>query len=71
MARLTVGDLNKKVTIEQVMEAFKPEDFIKALELDALIEHWTDKEGLHITPFTRELKATLDDIFEESIQELL
>lgn len=53
--KLTIGDLDKTLTVAQVLALV--DDVAAAVRdnVEANIEHWSDDDGLHWTPFQNDL----------------
>lgn len=60
--KLTLGDMTKAITVEDAIEAAETASHSVYTLVQALLEHWTDDEGLHQTPFSKELAESLPEV---------
>lgn len=68
-AKITIGDLSKTMTVEQAQEMLDYMVSLAETTVDALIEHWTDDEGLHHIPFEKDLAKNLREDAERALYE--
>lgn len=57
--RLTLGDLDKTLTVRQAMELAQDVRHEVSERFESLLEHWTDDEGIHYEPLGRDLEDQL------------
>lgn len=60
--KITLGDLQATLTVEQVIELIEQVVSVTRDHIEATIEHWTDDDGLHWTPFQNDLDSELPGI---------
>ena len=65
--RLTNGDMAKTVTVEATVEAVELAANKAYTLVQALLEHWTDNEGLHEGQFLKELAAELPKALSDGV----
>lgn len=61
---ITLGDLEKTLTVEQALELVKHVVSEVLVSVDASIEHWTDDEGLHWTPFQKDVDKKMPQLID-------
>ena len=71
MTTIRLGDLEQTVTIGDVIDAMDQQVAETRDLVIALIEHWTDDEGLHLTPFLKELQSSLEERSDNIAKELI
>lgn len=60
--QLVNGDLDKLMSVEEVQEMLEEfAEHLVTVVVPGRMEHWTDDEGLHRTPFEKDLKTTVED----------
>lgn len=65
--KLTLGDMAKAVTVEDTIEAVELASNSAYTLVQALLEHWTDDEGLHERQFLKELAAKLPKALSDGV----
>lgn len=58
-SRILLGDLDKTITVGEALDAFEQALAELSYLVEGRIEHWTDDEGLHVSPFQDDLETTL------------
>lgn len=57
--KITLGDLKATLTVEQALELIDQVVSAARDNIEANIEHWSDDDGLHWTPFQNDLDEEL------------
>ena len=71
MTTIRLGDYEQTATIGEVIDALGQQvDETRDLVV-GLIDHWTDDEGQHMTPFLKELQSTLEKRADDIAKELI
>jgi len=63
--RLRLSDLEQTVTLGEVWDKLDTGALIQLVR--AGIEHWTDDEGLHVTPFEEDLRDDLQHWWDTEV----
>lgn len=69
--RLTLGDLETTITVGEALEIANLVAERVRDNIEANIEHWTDDEGLHMIPFTKDLNEEVPQTVTNAIVEYL
>lgn len=65
--QLTNGDLVKTVSVEDAIEATELSTNKAYTLVQALLEHWTDNDGLHSAQFLKELAVELPKVLSDGV----
>lgn len=57
--RLTLGDLERTITVAQAREIAASAAAAVEEHLEAVREHWTDDEGLHELPYRKQVEEQM------------
>ena len=66
-SKITVGDLEKTLTVEQALELVDHVVSEVRSSIEATIEHWSDGKGLHWTPFQKDLDTKLPELTDSEV----